>query len=329
MLENMPNEIDEQERRTWLRQAEHLRQGALNDQLATWREQQAVGGQYSLSYRILEELTKDAVAKTTESTQDRAYELEERLHEARSLVWELEKATKTWESIRGGSKIKLDFWRHAENPLQLVRDHPNGTLLYKDQVEQTATAYLSQPLRSLLYDRTLVDVLLACEIFLFADEMYGQRKQPWWYTWRQLRNGQLRSPYAISTGSVAKLAFWPWIVGTGVLAIIAAATAAIAEWLVDGLGIWIVAAMGAWWLMNNALTIMEFPKLSRKLADWRNVVDGLTDRMLVTYAQMQSDGVISARHILDSAKKAAEAGVVWPAPLFVVLEDVIARGGRL
>lgn len=51
--------------------------------------------------------------------------------------------------------------------------------------------------------------------------------------------------------------------------------------------------------------------------------------MLTTYGTMQSDSVISAQHVLDSVKASAALGVVWPSPLFVVLEDVIARGGKL
>lgn len=52
------------------------------------------------------------------------------------------------------------------------------------------------------------------------------------------------------------------------------------------------------------------------------------DAMLGLYAEMNSDGPISAKHIRETAQKAADKGVVWPGPLFALLDDVVARTGR-
>jgi hypothetical protein len=46
------------------------------------------------------------------------------------------------------------------------------------------------------------------------------------------------------------------------------------------------------------------------------------------YGDLRSDGLISASYILEKAKKADERGVGWPATLFTLLDDIIARSGR-
>jgi hypothetical protein len=54
----------------------------------------------------------------------------------------------------------------------------------------------------------------------------------------------------------------------------------------------------------------------------------LKDAMTSVYAQLSSEGVISARHILEEVKKAAAQGVVWPGSLYAMLDDIVARSAR-
>lgn len=46
------------------------------------------------------------------------------------------------------------------------------------------------------------------------------------------------------------------------------------------------------------------------------------------YNATWSDGPISAVHIRQKIEAAAKNGVVWPAPLYVMTDDVLARSGR-
>ncbi|KIC56044.1 hypothetical protein RM53_13660 [Brevundimonas nasdae] len=41
-----------------------------------------------------------------------------------------------------------------------------------------------------------------------------------------------------------------------------------------------------------------------------------------------TDGPISAQHVTGLVNRSTDAGVVWPGPLHVLLEDITARGGR-
>jgi hypothetical protein len=51
--------------------------------------------------------------------------------------------------------------------------------------------------------------------------------------------------------------------------------------------------------------------------------------MATIYNELRSDGPISAEYIRDRAKQATDEGVVWPAPLFALLDDTVRRTGRL
>jgi hypothetical protein len=55
----------------------------------------------------------------------------------------------------------------------------------------------------------------------------------------------------------------------------------------------------------------------------------LIEQMHRCYEALSSDGPISARHVRDLLARATEKGVVWPAPIYPLLDDVIARGGVL
>jgi hypothetical protein len=47
------------------------------------------------------------------------------------------------------------------------------------------------------------------------------------------------------------------------------------------------------------------------------------------YNAMNGDGPISAQYIREQLGKAAEKSVVWPAPIYALLDDVMTRSGRL
>jgi hypothetical protein len=46
------------------------------------------------------------------------------------------------------------------------------------------------------------------------------------------------------------------------------------------------------------------------------------------YLELDAAGPVSSRNFIELARKATDAGVVWPAPLFALLDDIAARSGR-
>jgi hypothetical protein len=50
--------------------------------------------------------------------------------------------------------------------------------------------------------------------------------------------------------------------------------------------------------------------------------------MQTAYAAIRASGPISARHVLRRLEAAAEHDVIWPGALFVLLDDIVTRGGR-
>ena len=60
----------------------------------------------------------------------------------------------------------------------------------------------------------------------------------------------------------------------------------------------------------------------------REVIEKL--RMMdQTYSERPPGVAVSTRRLREAASMAADAGVVWSAPLYAMLDDNIARTGRL
>ena len=85
--------------------------------------------------------------------------------------------------------------------------------------------------------------------------------------------------------------------------------------------------VGLWLLLLVGDTILlPFRWKSQKKA--RNNLRGLILAMTHTYEEL-AHGSVSTRRVREVATKAADSGVVWPGPLFAILDDNIARGGSL
>ncbi len=67
------------------------------------------------------------------------------------------------------------------------------------------------------------------------------------------------------------------------------------------------------------------PKVWLANRNAKHTVEGLLNHISLTYSALTSDGPISVQHVSGLANRAAEAGVVWPGPLFVLLEDIKGR----
>jgi hypothetical protein len=74
--------------------------------------------------------------------------------------------------------------------------------------------------------------------------------------------------------------------------------------------------MRGWWWP----TLFRFSS-GRKVRNLLAIMDTL-------YYEQRSDGPISAYYTRERANDARKQGVIWPAPLFAVLDDIISRTGR-
>ena len=81
------------------------------------------------------------------------------------------------------------------------------------------------------------------------------------------------------------------------------------------------------WTAENLLWVVLLcsvgPALSAVLS-WKTLLP-----MIHTYYELESAGAVGTRRVREVAAKAAEKGVVWPGPLFAILDDNVARGGVL
>lgn len=303
---------NQQSELSWSRLAGRERQAFLKQQLETWREENpGKRADYnSLRYRLLEELTQDAVAKVSESDPRRQHELEDKLWSADHLVGQLCDAATSYER-EWDKREQLNFWQHAWRPADDIR-RKNYKLTMKGEVEGAASYYLDQPLRSQLFDRILVDMLIAQELYAFADEMIHPLKFPGLPV-----NSPLKQPHPL----------WQFIRDN----LISAAILGGIAWVVSSTN-WggvVAGVLLVIWVIGAVWSIFALPVVWSRWLKARKKVLTLLDSMLTTYAQMQSDSVISASHVLDTVKASAAAGAVWPSPLFVLLEDVMRRGGKL
>jgi hypothetical protein len=112
--------------------------------------------------------------------------------------------------------------------------------------------------------------------------------------------------------------------GVAALALIAASNGWISEIVVG----WVVGACVLLFVLLSTISTIFMPFAWYAQAKARRNVRKLLLAMATTYNELKSDGPISAHHIRERANSAAQEGVVWPAPLFAVLDDIIARQGR-
>jgi hypothetical protein len=159
----------------------------------------------------------------------------------------------------------------------------------------------------------VVDMLIAGELFAFAQEVFSQRKAQ-----RFFGGG----PLAFVTGRGCIV----------VVALLLGACAYAIEWLgliSDDVFLIVLLVLGALFLIETAWASLRFPFAWRAQAAHNARTAKLLSAMNGVYSELNSNGPISARHIRERAQAVSAAGAVWPGPLFVILEDAIERGGRL
>jgi hypothetical protein len=201
---------------------------------------------------------------------------------------------------------QINIWNHIDDTAKRVRtaDFPD---LRREDIEAAAAAYLKTPVRSQKVDRLLVDLLVAVEYFAYAEHIRYSPTVRVRHPLSVYARARIRS--AIFFAAVAGVVYAVTSVETAFLV----ALACLALFGIDT----ILATIG----LLIALVARAQGKGTATSNDLLLLMDFL-------YQDLKSDGLISAFHIREKARKADERGVRWPATLFALLDDIAARTGR-
>lgn len=220
-----------------------------------------------------------------------------------------------WAMLPPRDDTTGDVWHHRSSVIQDVKAKQIPTFQRFD-IEAVVGSYVAGKVKSAVAGRVLVDVLVAMEFYQYADSVINAPHVPVlapnilkrkpvieWFLGRLVSAVFGLIGYGLFWLS-SKLFFperWLWLVGLVLFGLFAIEA------------IWsLVNLPRVWWAVHAA---------QKKIA-------AIFEQMNGVYCALDSHGPISAQHITELVKKSADAGVVWPAPLYVLLEDISARGGR-
>lgn len=261
---------------------------------------------------LLEDITRAAVNYAREagvSVKDFEYDL---LPNALYVVENLEYAL-TSDSNEG-------FWTHDPDPMRRIVDD-NIPTIWRENLEAAATDYLNLPYRSLLIERVMVDALIAAELYAYGSEMVT--KPTHLVRWLRTRS-PLHQRHALL--GYLKSQFWSAVVLIGLAVLAAKILPSLTGQTVTD---WTVGILLGLFVIVFVLETALMPVVWWYQRKDRMKVKELVRRMLATYSELDTTAAISTRRVREVATTAAEAGVVWPSPLFALLDDNIGRLGRL
>jgi hypothetical protein len=223
-----------------------------------------------------------------------------------------------WALVASDDKT-LDFWNTRDRPFDRIKAD-NVPPIDRSSLEALVDDYLALPYRSRAMDRLLVKILVAMEFYAFGDEMINEKslfgllpvRSP--LKQRHILLAYLRGLLvnAILFGGVAAMALW----------------AASKGWIGEPVAEWTSGICIALFLLLGAISTLALPFAWHTQIKARRNVHNILSAINVVDSELRSEGPISAQHIRDRANSAAQIGVVWPAPLFAMLDDIIARTGR-
>ena len=158
------------------------------------------------------------------------------------------------------------------------------------------------------------------EVYAYCDQMINEFTIP-----GIPRSSPLKQPHAL----------WRLVRGQIINALIliggvaAAIYAGIAGWLNDEWAIGIILVLIVIFAIMLILALIATPILWKTQSAAKKKTLELMDAMVGVYAELGSGGYVSAKHVRARAEAVTDIGAVWPGPLFVLLDDIIERTGRL
>jgi len=303
------------------RALETLRRDSVNNELAAWFAESDVekSRKYTQYRFLLDELSKSgcqyAVAQGM-ALRDFEYGP---LEDARSVVSNLRWALVEYES-RSGEKgdPKLNFWAHERAAFDRLTQKKTP-YLDRGSIESVVGEYLALSFRATAIDRTLVDVLVAMELYGYGNEILNEQTFGLFPA-----RSPLKQPHALWTYISGQ--FWNALIFFGGAAL--SVYAGQAGWLGNSWAVGIALVLVLLFFLCLALATVALPFVWRQRSTDRRIAVELLKSMLGVYGELNSDGPISAKHVRERARHTADKGVVWPAPLFALLDDIEQRTGR-
>ncbi|UPK31865.1 hypothetical protein IVB18_05375 [Bradyrhizobium sp. 186] len=218
----------------------------------------------------------------------------------------------------GSDSPSPNFWDSNANPLDKIRAK-QVPYIDRSQLEGVVGNYLALPYRCQALERFLVRALIAMELYAFGDEMLNEEtfglfpaRSPLKQRHPLLRYLKGQFINSVFFGGIAGLALW----------------ASSSGWIGVNAAEWIMGVCGFLFLAFASMSTFALPFWWYAQAMARRRVRKLLAAMSTLYNEQRSDGPISAQYVRDRASEAAKQGVIWPAPLFALLDDIISRTGR-
>jgi hypothetical protein len=191
-------------------------------------------------------------------------------------------------------------WHHRSRPLLAGKKH-GAPYINRLDVEEAAAMYLALPYRVDTLDRLLTDLLMAAEMFGYADEMQPLLRQ--------------KLPTLLS-----------WLWGNFSSLVIGLSVAGILVWLAPDTTIvlWIAGIVAGLTLLGAVFSLVVFPFLYPVVQAERRKIKVTVAGMLNAYTAL-GGAPASVPHIRKLVDRATDAGVIWPAPLMALLDDIADR----
>lgn len=191
-------------------------------------------------------------------------------------------------------------WFHRSSTQLAGKKHGEPYIIRLD-VEGAAAAYLRLPYRVDALDRLLSDMLIAAEMFGFADEVQPRLKQ------------KLPPVLAWLWGNLKSL-----VLGLGI--------AGVLFWFAPDSTVmrWVAGIVAGLTLLGALFSLVVFPFLYPSVRAQQQKFARTVMAMTDAYSTLGGSPA-SVPHIRKMVERATDAGVVWPAPLMALLDDIAER----
>jgi len=212
------------------------------------------------------------------------------------------------------------IWRHVSNITHHVVKDDDLPLIDRQQLHHVTGRYLDLPFREEMIDRILVDTLVVVELIAYGKEMVTKPPKNSYFPSRS----PLHKPHVLRQYFVGLFSNLLVFCGPAALLIWLGLKETTGTW-----SFWAAAGLAVLFLLCCVLQIVSLPFAWRQQTKARTLTVDLLKAMVITYDELAAEGPASANRIYDLAADAAKLGVVWPPPLFALLDDVKRRTGRL
>lgn len=268
---------------------------------------------------VLDQFTRSSLEYALQTKMDRDTFVNGPLNAAMDVVDQFRSVTIEWSDrfLEPSDPDRMIMWRHdpdlAQNAIAKKIPYLDRTAL-----ESAVGDYLDLGFRCPLLDRLFVDALVALELTQYYKAVLHEMVIP--------EIGPPRSPL------LQRHALATCLQNVSLYALILSICLALGIIFADfpwgglvGLGSFVVGAFCFFMMVANLIIL---PSSWRDQSRARRKVRELMDTMNGVYLSLGSEGPISARFVLAQVEKGADKGIVWPAPLMALLDDIVSRGGK-